>query len=84
MKRAGKDMTRKGVAEALETLKEFKASDSWPNAVSVIQPISFNESHNGNRRLSFFRITGGTFQPISDFKTPVPTTKFPANATLKW
>lgn len=84
MKRVGKDLTRKGLVEALETLKEYKASDTWPNAVSVIQPLSFNESHNGNRRLSFFRVTGGSFQPIADFKVPVPTSKFPANATLKW
>ena len=84
LKRAGKDLTRKGLVEALETLKDFKASDSWPKAVHVIQPLTFTESHNGNRRLSFFRITGGAYQPIADFKTPVPTTKFPANATLKW
>ena len=84
MKRAGKDMTRRSLVEALETLKDFKASDSWPKAVHVIQPLTFTESHNGNRRLSYFRVTGGSFQPISDFKAPVPTTKFPANATLKW
>ena len=84
MKRAGNDMTRKGLVEALETLKDFKASDSWPNAVHIIQPLTFTESHNGNRRLSFFKVVGGTFQPITDFKVPVPTTKFPANATLKW
>ena len=84
MKRAGKDMTQKGLVEALETLKEFKASDSWPNAVHIIQPLTFTESHNGNRRLSFFKVVGGTFQPITDFTVPVPTTKFPANATLKW
>ena len=84
MKRAGNDMTQKGLVEALETLKEFKASDSWPNAVHIIQPLTFTESHNGNRRLSFFKVVGGTFQPITDFTVPVPTTKFPANATLKW
>ena len=84
MKRAGPTMTQKGLVEALETLKDFKASDSWPNAVHIIQPLTFTESHNGNRRLSFFKVVGGTFQPITDFKVPVPTTKFPANATLKW
>ena len=84
MKRAGPNMTQKGLVEALETLKDFKASDSWPNAVHIIQPLTFTESHNGNRRLSFFKVVGGTFQPITDFKVPVPTTKFPANATLKW
>ena len=84
MKRAGKDLTRKGLVEALETLQDFKASDSWPKAVHVIQPLTFTESHNGNRRLSYFRVKGGSFQPVSDFKPPVPTTKFPANATLKW
>jgi branched-chain amino acid transport system substrate-binding protein len=84
MKRTGKELTRKGLVEALETLKDFKASDTWPNAVHIIQPLTFTESHNGNRRLSFFKVVGGTFQPITDFKVPVPTTKFPANATLKW
>ena len=84
MRRAGPNMTQKGLVEALETLKDFKAPDSWPNAVHVIQPLSFNESHNGNRRLSFHRVVNGTFQPITDFKVPLPTTKFPANATLKW
>jgi branched-chain amino acid transport system substrate-binding protein len=84
MKRAGKDMTRKGLVEALETLKDFKASDSWPRAVHIVQPLTFTESHNGNRRLSFFRVKGGVFQPITDFKVPVPASKFPANATLKW
>ena len=84
MKRAGKDLTRKGLVDALETLKDFKTSDSWPKAVHVIQPLTFTESHNGNRRLSYFRVTGGAFQPIADFKTPAPTSKFPANATLKW
>ena len=84
MKRAGKDMTRKSLVEALETLKDFKAPDTWPKAVNIIQPLTFTESHNGNRRLSFFRVTNGKFQPITDFKVPTPTTKFPQNATLKW
>ena len=84
MKRAGNDMTRKSLVEALETLKDFKASDSWPKAVHIIQPLTFTESHNGNRRLSFFKVTKGAFQPITDFKVPVPTTKFPTNASLKW
>jgi branched-chain amino acid transport system substrate-binding protein len=84
IKRAGKDLTRKGLVEALETLKEFKATDGWPKAVNVIQPLTFTESHNGNRRLSFFRVKNGKFERITDFQTPVPTTKFPANATLKW
>ena len=84
MKRAGKDMTQKGLVEALETLRDFKPSDAWPKAVHVIQPLTFTESHNGNRRLSFFKVTKGAFQPITDFKVPQPTTRFPANATLKW
>ena len=84
MKRAGKDMTQKSLIEALETMKEFKASDFSPKAVNVIQPLTFTESHNGNRRLSHFRVTNGAFRPVSDFKAPVPSTKFPANASLKW
>ena len=82
LKRAGRSPTRRGLVESLETLKEWRAPDNWPGAVHVIQPLTFTESHNGNRRLSFFRVTGGKFVPIADFKAPVPTTPFPANATL--
>ncbi len=84
MKRAGKDLTRKGLVEALETLNNYQAADTWPKAVNLIQPLTFTESHNGNRRLSFFRVTNGAFKPIADFKVPVPSTKFPQNASLNW
>jgi branched-chain amino acid transport system substrate-binding protein len=84
LKRAGRNVTRRGFVEALETLKEWRAPDTWPGSVHVIQPLTFASSHNGNRRLSFFRVTGGKFVPITDFKAPVPTTPFPANASLKW
>lgn len=84
MKRAGKDMTGKAVVEALETMKEWKASDSWPSAVNVIHPLTFTESHNGNRRMTYFRVVKGKYEPLEDFKAPIPSTKFPANATLKW
>jgi len=83
LKRAGRNLTRRGLVDALETLKEWRAPDNWPGAVQVIQPLSFNVSHNGNRRLSFFRVSGGKFVPIADFKAPLPTTQFPANASLK-
>ena len=84
MRRAGKDMTRKGLVDALETLNEFKPSENWPKAVNVTQPITYTVSHNGNRRLSFFKVVNGTFQPIVEYKAPVPTLKFPANASLNW
>ena len=84
MKRAGKNMTQKGLVEALETLKDFKAPDFSPKAVNIIQPLTFTESHNGNRRLSFFKVVNGKFQPVADFKVAAPTTKFPQNPTLKW
>ena len=84
MKRAGTDLNRTSLVEALETLKDFQAADAWPGAVNIIQSLTFTESHNGNRRLSFFKVTNGAFQPITDFKAPVPSTKFPPNATLKW
>ncbi|MEY4100048.1 MAG: hypothetical protein RL300_1219 [Pseudomonadota bacterium] len=84
LKRAGRNVTRRSFVEALETFKEWKAPDNWPGAVQVIQPLTFSASHNGNRRMSFFRVTRGKFVPITDFKAPVPTTQFPANATLKW
>ena len=84
LKRAGPNLTRKGLVEALETLDEFKAPDGWPKAVHVVQPLTFTKSHNGNRRLSFHKVQNGAFQPIADFKAPIPKTKFPENASLKW
>ena len=84
MKRAGPELTREGLVKALETLKEWQAKDNWPNAVNVIQPLTFSESHNGNRRMSYHRVAKGKFEPVTDFKAPVPSTKFPANETLKW
>ena len=84
MKRAGNDLNRRAVVEALETLKEYQAADTWPGAVNVIQPLTFTESHNGNRRLSFFRVVKGAYEPIADFRAPIPSTPFPPNASLKW
>jgi len=84
MKRAGAGLNRKSLVEALETLSNYQAADTWPGAVNIIQPLTFTESHNGNRRLSFFRVTNGAFKPIADFKAPVPSTKFPRNASLSW
>ncbi|RYH63606.1 MAG: hypothetical protein EON54_07770 [Alcaligenaceae bacterium] len=84
LKRAGNNPTRKGLVESLETLKDFKATDYSTKAVNIIQPLTFTDSHNGNRRMSFFKVQGGKFLPISDFQAPVPTSKFPANLTLKW
>lgn len=84
LKRAGKDPTRRSFVEALETLKDYNAGDTWPGAANVIQPLTFTESHNGNRRLSFYRVKNGKYERINDFVAPVPATTFPANATLKW
>ena len=84
MRRAGPDMTAKDLVLALETLDEWNASDNWPNAVNVIQPLTFTKSHNGNRRMSHFKVENGKFVKITDFKEPVPETPFPANDTLDW
>ena len=84
MKRAAKDLTGKNVVLALETMRDWQAADDWPKAVNVIQALSFADSHAGNRRLSYFRVTKGAFEPITDFKSPVPTTMFPADDTLSW
>lgn len=84
LRRMGPTLNRKGLVEALETLNEYKVTDTWPKAVNVIQPISFNQSHNGNRRMSQFKVVNGAFRRIEDFKAPVPSTKFPANSTLEW
>jgi branched-chain amino acid transport system substrate-binding protein len=84
MKRAGSDLTGHNVVLALETLKDWQAADTWPGAVDIIQPLTFTDSHAGNRRLSYFRVTKGKFEPIADFKSPVPSTKFPPDDTLSW
>jgi branched-chain amino acid transport system substrate-binding protein len=84
LKRAGPDATQKDLVLALETIEEWNATDGWAGAVNVIQPLSFNQSHNGNRRMSHFRVVNGAFAKITDFVEPVPSTKFPANETLDW
>jgi hypothetical protein len=48
-----------------------------------VQPLTFTESHNGNHRLSFYRVKSGRYERVDDFRAPIPSTKFPANATLK-
>ena len=84
MKRAGTDLTGRSLVLALETLKDWQAHSTWPGAVDVIHPLTFTDSHAGNRRLSYFRVTKGRFEPIADFKAPIPSTRFPANDTLSW
>ncbi len=84
MKRAGTDLTGRSLVLALETFKDWQAHSTWPGAVDVIHPLTFTDSHAGNRRLSYFRVTKGRFEPIADFKAPIPSTRFPANDTLSW
>lgn len=84
MKRAGPDLTRESFVLAMETLDEFEASNGWPDAVDVIQPLTFTRSHNGNRRMNHFIVKDGTFTRVTDFSAPVPSTMFPANDTLDW
>ena len=84
MKRAGAELTGRNVVLMLETLRNWQAADDWPKAVDVIQPLTFSDSHAGNRRLSYFRVAKGAFETINDFNAPVPSTQFPANDTLVW
>ncbi len=84
MKRATSGLTSRNLVLALETLDDWQASAGWPKAVDIIQKLSFKDNHAGNRRLSYFRVTKGMFEPIADFKSPVPTTQFPADDTLSW
>lgn len=84
MKRAGAELTGRNVVLMLETLRNWQAADGWPKAVDVIQPLTFSDSHAGNRRLSYFRVAKGAFETINDFNAPVPSTQFPANDTLAW
>ncbi|HET9977695.1 MAG TPA: ABC transporter substrate-binding protein [Burkholderiaceae bacterium] len=84
LKRMGPKPDRRKLVEALETLDNWKASDTFKGALHIIQPLTFTQSHNGNRRTSDFRIVGGQYRRIDDYKPPQPTTKFPPNATLNW
>ena len=84
LKRMGAQPDRKKLVEALETLDNWKASDTFKGAVHVIQALTFTQGHNGNRRTSDFRVVGGQYRRVDDYKPPQPTTKFPANATLNW
>ena len=84
MKRAGPELMGRSLVLALETLKDWQAASTWPKAVDVIQPLTFTDNHAGNRRLSYFRVIKGRFEPIADFKAPIPTTRFPADDTLSW
>ena len=84
LKRAGTDLTPKHFVEALETLSEYNPSSDWSDAVNVIEPLTFTKSHNGNRRMSHFLVKSGAFTRVESFIAPVPSTPFPANATLDW
>lgn len=84
LRRMGPKLDRKALVESLEKLQDFKASSAWPKAVDVVQNLSFDRSHNGNRRMSQFRVVKGEFRQVADFKPPVPSTVFPANNTLDW
>jgi branched-chain amino acid transport system substrate-binding protein len=84
LKRMGPKPDRRKLVEALETFNDWKASDGFKGAVDVIQHLTFTQSHNGNRRTSDFRVVGGQYRRVEDYKPPQASTKFPANATLAW
>lgn len=84
LKRAGPDLTRENFVKAMETLDDFKATDGFPKAVNVINPLTFTKTHNGNRRTSHFVVKGGKFTRVTDFSPPIPSTAFPADDTLQW
>lgn len=84
LKRAGPTASSGDLVKALETLSDFRASDAFPQALDVIQPLTFTKSHNGNRRMSHFVVKDGKFTRVTDFTAPEPSTVFPGNESLDW
>jgi branched-chain amino acid transport system substrate-binding protein len=84
LKRMGPNLDRRKFAEALETLNNFKASDFSPNAVDVIQRLSYGQSRAGNRKMTQFRVVKGEFRPVTEFAGVQSKAAIPTNAELSW
>ena len=84
LKRMGPNLDRRKLAEALETLVNFKATDYSPKAVHVIQLLSFNQTRAGNRRMTQFKVTGGQFRPVTEFKGVNSQAPIPPLSALTW
>jgi branched-chain amino acid transport system substrate-binding protein len=84
LKRMGPNLDRRKLAEALETLSNFKATDFSPKAVNVIQQLSFGQTRAGNRRMTQFKVVGGQFRPVTEFTGVNSRAAIPPNAELSW
>jgi hypothetical protein len=84
LKRMGPNLDRRKLAEALETLNNFKATDFSPKAVNVIQLLSFGQTRAGNRRMTQFKVVGGQFRPVTEFAGVNSRAAIPPNAELSW
>jgi len=84
LKRMGPNLDRRKLAEALETLNSFKATDFSPNAVNVIQLLSYGQTRAGNRRMTQFKVVGGQFRPVTEFAGVVSRAAVPTSAELSW
>jgi branched-chain amino acid transport system substrate-binding protein len=84
LKRMGPNLDRRKLAEALETLVNFKATDFSAKAVNVIQTLSFNQTRAGNRRMTQFNVTGGQFRPVTEFKGVNSQAPIPPLSALTW
>jgi branched-chain amino acid transport system substrate-binding protein len=84
LKRMGPNLDRRKLVEALETLNSFKATDFSPNAVNVIQLLSYGQTRAGNRRMTQFKVVGGQFRPVTEFAGVVSRAAVPTSAELSW
>jgi hypothetical protein len=84
LKRMGPNLDRRKLAESLETLVNFKATDYSAKAVNVIQTLSFNQTRAGNRRMTQFKVTGGQFRPVTEFKGVNSQAPIPPLSALTW
>ena len=84
LKRMGPNLDRRKLAEALETLNSFKATDFSSNAVNVIQLLSYGQTRAGNRRMTQFKVVGGQFRPVTEFAGVVSKAAVPTSAELSW
>ena len=84
LKRMGPTMDRRKLVEALETLNNFKATDFSPKAVNVVQQLSFGQVRAGNRRMTQFKVVGGTFRPVTEFAGVTSKAALPTSSELAW
>ncbi len=84
LKRMGPNLDRRKLVEALDTLKDFKATDFSPNAVNVVQRLTYGQVRAGNRRMTQFKVVGGKFRPVTEFAGVNSKAALPTYADLSW